>query len=41
MIEMLRIYSNGFLENVAIKELTPGFPMIEEDYHGDYNLIRR
>jgi hypothetical protein len=26
MIEMLRIYSNGFLENVTIEELTPWFP---------------
>ena len=24
MIEMLRIYSKGFLENVTIEELTPG-----------------
>jgi hypothetical protein len=23
MIEMVRIYSNGFLENVTIEELTP------------------
>jgi hypothetical protein len=23
MIEVLRIYSNGFLENVTIEELTP------------------
>jgi hypothetical protein len=27
MIEMLRIYSKGFLENVTIEELTPRSPL--------------
>jgi hypothetical protein len=28
MIEMLRIYSKGFLENVTIEELTPDSPLL-------------
>jgi hypothetical protein len=39
MIEMLRIYSKGFLENVAIEELTPWpFHYLEETLPASFSL---
>lgn len=39
MTEMLRIYSNGFLENVTIEELTPGLSLIRNVFDFWNNLV--
>jgi hypothetical protein len=36
MIEMLRIYSKGFFENVTIEALTPWSPLAFWDYLSDF-----